>query len=291
MALSSSETRAAGVVVLRKGREVLLIHRPKYDDWSFPKGKLEHDEPATVAAVREVDEETGLQVRLGRPLHRQHYPIRGGHKFVDYWVGRVVGDSGDVSDYQPTAEVDQAVWLPVDEAEKRLTYSRDRDTLHEAMKARKPTTSLVVLRHAEARARTTWRGEDRARPLLVAGRKQAVTAAGILAAYGIRRIVTSTSTRCVQTVLPYADDTGLPVEKLAVLSEEESEKRAVGHLVQSLMAELPERGGTVLCTHRPVLPWVLEAANGHDLKLEKGELAVFHMRKGRVVAVERHQAG
>lgn len=283
------EIPAAGVVVFRSGPEVLVIHRPKYDDWSFPKGKLDRGEPATVAAVREVDEETGLRVRLGRPLRSQHYPVRGGRKIVHYWVGRVAGPDDDVSRYQPNAEVDQVAWLPVEEAAERLTYARDRRTLREAVRARKRTTPLVVLRHGEARARATWHRDDRLRPLLVAGRRQAVSVAGILAAYDVRRIVTSPSARCVQSVVPYADDTGLPVEELPLLSEEVAEKGPVVELVSTLLAELRGYGGTVLCTHRPVLPWVFTGLGWRDLKLEKGELAVFHLRKGRVVAMERHR--
>ena len=89
---------AAGAVVWRKGREVLLVHRPRYDDWSFPKGKLDRGERAAVAAVREVEEVTGLRVRLGRPLEDQVYPTGRGRKRVHYWVGRVVGDD-DVAGY------------------------------------------------------------------------------------------------------------------------------------------------------------------------------------------------
>src|SRR3954469_10161873 len=102
MATTSShgDILAAGAVVLRKGR-VLLVHRPAYDDWSFPKGKLDPGEHAAVAAVREVGEETGVRVRLGVPLARQSYPNGGRTKVVDYWIGRVVGDA-DVSGYPVT---------------------------------------------------------------------------------------------------------------------------------------------------------------------------------------------
>src|SRR6188472_3608982 len=94
---------AAGAVVLRQHNdEVLLVHRPKYDDWSFPKGKLDRGEHATSAAIREVEEETGVRIRLGVPLRDQRYPIRAGTKLVHYWVGRAVGD-GDVSGYQPNS--------------------------------------------------------------------------------------------------------------------------------------------------------------------------------------------
>ena len=97
---------SAGAVVLRKASgsngkgelEVLLVHRPKYDDWSFPKGKLDRGETTAAAAVREVEEETGLRVRLGVPLSRQSYPNGARTKVVDYWTGRVTGDH-DVSTY------------------------------------------------------------------------------------------------------------------------------------------------------------------------------------------------
>jgi len=283
--------QAAGAVVFRPGREVALVHRPKYDDWSFPKGKLDRGEPTTVAAVREVEEETGLRIRLGRPLRAQRYPVRGGEKLVHYWAARVAdAASDDVASYAVNAEIDAVAWVPVEEAARRLTYSRDRATLAEAVKVRKATTPFVVLRHGDARARATWHGDDRLRPLLVAGRRQAVTAAGILAAYDVRRVVTSPSVRCVQSVAPYAGDAGLPTEELAVLSEEEAEKGAVTAVVRELFAGLAAHGPTVVCTHRPVLPWVFEGLGIRDPRLEKGELAVLHVRKGSVVATERHQA-
>ncbi|MEX0426758.1 NUDIX domain-containing protein [Nocardioides sp. DS6] len=284
-----ARVQAAGAVVFRPGREVLLVHRPKYDDWSFPKGKLDRGEPTTVAAVREVEEETGLQVRLGRPLRGQRYPVRGGEKVVHYWAARVAdGASDDVASYPVNDEIDRVAWVPVDEAATRLTYPRDRDTLAEAVKVRKATVPFVVLRHGEARARSGWRGDDRLRPLLVAGRRQAVTAAGILAAYDVARVVTSPSTRCMQTVAPYAGDADVPVEELAALSEEEAEKGAVAALSGDLLGALPDRGPTVVCTHRPVLPWIFEALGVHDPRLEKGELMVLHVRHGAVVATERH---
>ena len=282
--------QAAGAVVFRSGREVVVVHRPKYDDWSFPKGKLDRGEPVTVAAAREVEEETGLRVRLGRPLRPQRYPVRGGHKEVHYWAARVAaGASDDVSTYVTNDEIDKVAWVPVDQARRILTYQRDRATLAEAVKVRKPTVPFVVLRHADARARASWHGEDRLRPLLVGGRRQAVTAAGILAAYDVRRILTSPSVRCTQTVAPYAADAGLTLEELAVLSEEGGDENAVAELSATLLGELANRGPTVVCTHRPVLPWIFAALGVRDPRLEKGELMVLHVRKGAIVASERHQ--
>src|SRR3954462_9804173 len=102
---------SAGAVGLGPGGEVLLVHRPKYDDWSFPKGKLDRGEHATSAAVREVEEETGLRIRLGGPRNARRYPSPADPTFVPDGVGRAVGD-GDVSDYQPNAEIDEVAWFP-----------------------------------------------------------------------------------------------------------------------------------------------------------------------------------
>ncbi len=149
---NGAEVVAAGAVVSRKGPEVLLVHRPKYDDWSFPKGKLDPGEHETTAAVREVAEETGLDIRLGPPLTSQRYAIRNGEtvvKRVHYWAGRAVGGN-DVSSYKPNEEIDKVAWVGLDKAAKRLTYDRDRETLEEFRAFRKKTHPLVVLRHGKA---------------------------------------------------------------------------------------------------------------------------------------------
>ena len=279
---------AAGAVVLSGGRQVLLVHRPKYDDWSFPKGKLDRGEHVTAAAVREVEEETGLRVRLGRPLSAQTYPTSKGHKTVHYWIARTTAGD-DVSGYVANDEIDQVAWVPVDKAAQLLTYRRDRHLLAEALESRERTRTLVVLRHADAWARRGWHGDDRLRPLLVAGHRQAVRLAPVLAAYDVRRVVTSSSARCVQTVVPYCQATGAVPELADVLSEEDAGPRKVRRLVEAVLDRLKGSGPTVLCTHRPVLPHVFDALGLDDPELEKAELLVVHSRKGRVVAVERHR--
>jgi len=275
--------------VFRTGGEVLLVHRPKYDDWSFPKGKLDPGESAPAAAVREVEEETGLRIVLCRPVSPQRYPVRGTPKTVRYWVGRAVG-SDDVSGYAANDEIDQVAWVPVREAYARLSYAYDRQTLEEAHAVRKRTVPLVVLRHGEARARSGWHHDDRLRPLVEAGRRQAVAVAGTLAAYGVRRIVTSPSARCVETVAPYVSDSGLAATSLPLLSEEDGEPVAVQSLAAELLDELPGAGGAVLCSHRPVLPWIFEGLGVPQIALDKGEMVVLHVRKGRILATERHPA-
>jgi 8-oxo-dGTP pyrophosphatase MutT (NUDIX family)/phosphohistidine phosphatase SixA len=279
----AGEIRAAGAVVLRRGH-VLLVHRPAYDDWSFPKGKLDRGEPAPVAAVREVGEETGIRVRLGVPLTSQSYPTGGRTKVVDYWVGRVVGDA-DVSGYLVNAEIDEVDWVPVEKAEKRLSHRRDRETLGEALATGKKTRAFVVVRHGKARSRKAWRKDDRTRPLLVAGVAQARAAAPVLAAYGVTRIVTSSSTRCAETVAPYAEHTGWPMTRTDGLSEEDATDSSVLDIVDELLHSDED---AVLCTHRPVLPAVYDAMGIPAEQQSTGELVIVHHRQGRVRALERH---
>ncbi|WP_418057849.1 NUDIX hydrolase [Pimelobacter simplex] len=285
---------AAGVVAFRPGREVLLVHRPKYDDWSFPKGKLDRGEHPTAAAVREVAEETGVHVRLGPPLPTQRYPVARRNKTVHYWTGRVVGDD-DVSSYRPNEEIDQVAWVPVDDAPERLSYDRDRDTLADALRVRRKTHAVVVLRHAQARSRAAWRGPDPGRTLLKVGEAEADRLVPLLAAYGVTRVVTSTSTRCVQTVRPYAETAGYAFDLRPRLTEENAAARPVTKLVHDLLdPDGPPSAAenAVLCTHRPVLPLVLDAAGvelAPDAPLAPAEMLVLHVRKGRVVAVERHR--
>ena len=267
---------------------VLLVHRPRYDDWSFPKGKLDPGEHVVAAAVREVEEETGLHVRLGPPLTGQRYPVAGGRtKAVSYWVGRAVG-SDDVSGYRPNAEIDRVAWFPVDEALKRLSYDHDRATLREAYPTRRKTHALVVLRHGEARSRKAWRRQDdRLRPLLQAGRHQAQRLIPMLAAYDVTRIVSSSSTRCVETVGPYSDTTGWKLELEDGLSEEEATAQTVTAVVDELVHG---DEGAVLCSHRPVLPTIFDALGVPDPELAAGEMLVAHLRRGTVVATELQRA-
>ena len=281
---------AAGAVVTRKstgGVEVLLVHRPKYDDWAFPTGKLAPGEHPASTAVREVEEETGVRITLGPPLAQQDYVVRNGEprdKVVHYWVGRLAeGEDGDVSGYRPNTEVDAVVWVPLERAGLKLTYERDRETLAEAAALRKRTAPLVVLRHASASPRKEWRHDDRDRPLDDKGRSQALALIPLLAAFGVRRVVSSSSNRCWTTVEPYADAVHVDLEMTDALSEEDATPATVGYRVGLLAAKDTP---TVLCTHRPVLPMVFEALGVADRKLAAGQLIVVHVREGAAVAEE-----
>jgi 8-oxo-dGTP pyrophosphatase MutT (NUDIX family)/phosphohistidine phosphatase SixA len=282
---------AAGAVVTRKGangREVLLVHRPKYDDWSFPKGKQDPGEHITSTAVREVLEETGVEIRLGVPLRPQLYIVSGGRsKTVHYWVGHVVGDD-DVSTYQANDEVDDLGWFSPTAAAERVTYLDDIDLLEQFRRRRKTTSALLVLRHAKAQKRGTWDGPDPLRPLNEVGEAQAQALVPLLHAFGVSRVLTSSSTRCVQTVLPYAREQVLPVHEVDELSEEEFHESTAAAFLAHLMTT-PEP--SVLCSHRPVLPRLFEILGISEEPLAPAESVVCHHRKGRLVATERHSVG
>ncbi|MFL6023218.1 MAG: NUDIX hydrolase [Marmoricola sp.] len=278
---------AAGAVVLRKdnGGEVLLVHRPKYDDWAWPKGKQEDGEHITTTAVREVLEETGVEIRLDRPLTRQVYAVSGGKvKTVHYWVGRVVGDP-DVSAYEVNEEIDQVAWFDFDKARAMLTYADDIELLDEVLQHAKRTTALVVARHGRATKRSTWTGVDDERPLTTVGRMQARALIPVLSAFGISRIVSSDSLRCLHTVAPYARDHVLAIEAVPGINEEDSTPVTVATTVSSLLVT---KENAVLCTHRPVLPQILESLGITEEPLSPGEIVVVHHRKGKVVATERY---
>jgi len=283
--------RAAGAVVWRRqnGLEVLLIHRPQYDDWTFPKGKLDDDEVAPEAAVREVREESGLRVTLGSPLPDQHYTMGRGaqarrKKVVQYWAARAVGGH-DVGDFKPNDEVDVVRWVRLVKARRQLSYPRDVELLDDFEVLDRRTTPLLVVRHAEARRRKSWRGEESERPLTAAGSRQSSRLASLLRAYGVGRVTTSDAARCVDTMLPFVNATKAEIALRPELSEEAFDPAAVGRRVHRV---LQNRRRTALCSHRPVLPTVFDALGVEHVHLKPGEVAVVHHRRGTVHAFERH---
>ena len=124
MAPVSDRVDAAGGVVERDGR-ILLVHRPRYDDWTLPKGKLDPGESFEDAALREVEEETGLRCTLGRELPSTRYEVNGRPKLVRYWLMAPQGER----DFVPNDETDDLRWVTPDEARALLSYDRDRDVL------------------------------------------------------------------------------------------------------------------------------------------------------------------
>jgi 8-oxo-dGTP pyrophosphatase MutT (NUDIX family)/phosphohistidine phosphatase SixA len=284
---------AAGAVLTREdpiqGTEVVIIHRKRYDDWTLPKGKLDVGESLPACAVREVQEETGVTIRLGVPLDWISYQAgNAGLKKVHYWGGVEL----DSAPRAPDAEVDVVTWLPVRAALGQLTYSHDHFLLQQHL-AQPPTTPLIILRHAKAMDRKDWSRKDAARPLSSRGRRQARMLIPMLRAYGVTKLVSSSSTRCTTTVLPYAHDLELSVETYSLLSEEEGENapKRVASLARKIRAATLASGEpTAICVHRPVLPHILDALEMAPATLVTGEFLVAHLNgKGTVHALERHR--
>ncbi|WP_214415847.1 NUDIX hydrolase [Sphaerisporangium fuscum] len=283
--------RAGGAVVWRgdlRAPEVAVVHRPKYDDWSFPKGKLKPGEHVVAGAVREVAEETGLSVALGRHLPPVHYLKGGRLKRVDYWAARVVEQVAE----DPSDEVDALEWLSLEEARTRLTYEWDAGLLRALMAAPLDTTPFVLVRHGYAGNRQDWHGDDDLRPLDEAGQEQARTVAELLTGYRPTSLVSSPSRRCVQTLLPYAAEEALRIRTERLLTETDHDPPLTLALALSL---LDEGEPTALCGHGKVLPELISAMcesrfEGHveDPHLRKGGVAVLHHVAGKIVAVDRY---
>lgn len=284
----SGEVVAAGAVVWRRsdqGPQVLLIHRPKYDDWSFPKGKVDRDEHVLVAAVREVLEETAVRVRIGAPLPTVRYQLDGGRsKTVYYWHGTPTPAAPGDEPFTPMAEVDDVTWLPVEDARRRLTHERDRQLLDALIP--RPSTPLIVLRHAEALERRRWSGPDPERPLTENGKGQADRLVAIFGAYGVREVITSPAVRCVETVRPYADLNHVPIRTEPSFAEEASAAETTDRARALRAARVP----TVWCAHRPTMPLLADALGVQPFALTPGNLLVFHREASRdtYAATETH---
>jgi 8-oxo-dGTP diphosphatase len=287
---------AAGAVVWRgdeQAPEVALVHRPAYDDWSFPKGKVDAEEHLLAAALREVAEELGAGVRMGVPLPTARYTVRGVPKTVHYWSARWTAGA-----FTPNDEVDQVAWLPAVEARSRLSHAGDQHLLDAFLAAPRVTEPAVAVRHAKARSRSTWTEDDAARPLTPRGRRQADLFAALLdGGYGPLRVVTSPWWRCVQTVEPYAFATRSTLELLDVLGEDEFEEDVA--FARDEIARLAEvSAGLILCSHGNVMPDIVDVLLAGDDSLAerlgeptlaKGEFVIVHRSQGRPVAVERHR--
>lgn len=244
---------AAGAVLWRScasgpAVEIAVIHRPRYDDWSLPKGKIDPGETAPVAAVREVCEETGHHAVLGRRLIAVSYPVAQGIKTVHYWAARSTG-----GEFTPGPEVDELIWLPVADAMDRLSYSHDRKVLRRFIKKPADTHSVLIVRHGTAGSRSRFPGDDALRPLDKRGRAQAEALVPQLMAFGATDVYAADRVRCRQTVEPLAAELGVPIHDETELTEEAyAEDPGRGRERALQIAAQP--GTPVICTQGKVIP-------------------------------------
>lgn len=301
---------AAGIVCWRveKGQfKVLIVHRGQYNDWGWPKGKQDPGETLPVTAVRETKEEAGIKVRLGRKLTEIRYDLpKGISKEVHYWSSKVTDKELSKAKFKPNKEIDEIRWVDAQQAEKLLTYERDKELLAQTLElfesSQLETRAIIVLRHAEALPRSEWSKTDGDRPLTETGQLQAKSLTKLLAAFNVRRVVTSPWKRCLDTVKPFGKKQKLKIIERSQLSEL-GNQRNPAKTTRVIKDSLKEHKSMILCTHRPALPTVLDtisdyAKNDKSVEIHEGrtlapaEMMVIRMslKTRQVVGVETYNA-
>ena len=288
---------------LKNGKlQVLVIHRPKYDDWSWPKGKLDQGESIAECALREVREEIGLRITLGIPLSATAYSVKQKTKVVYSRAAKtdvhtVVEPDGE--------ECDETMWVSPTKAAQMLSNPTDAQPLNDLVKAHDAgvlnTHPVLIVRHAKAKPRGKWTRAEGERPLAATGRRGPAVSR-MLEAWQPMHVASSPWMRCVQTITPYAALHAIKLKTIKALTEHgatrkpERARKAVQKLFDKYRSQ-------IICTHRPVLPFVLEvlarnstpelakALPGQDPYLEPGSLIVAQQVHGgtpRIVSFEIH---
>ena len=288
----SSPILAAGAVLWRKSEkkkiEVLIIHRPKYDDWTFPKGKAEIGEPLIACAYREVLEETNIETAFGPYLGEVEYLTNDGKKKVFFWSAKVVKEK----DFKPNAEVDQLKWVEVTKVKEMLTLDTDRKILEQFLQIEPDTKPLVLLRHAKAVTRDEWQGEDDDRPLDSYGQIQAKRLLAMYQVFNLEQIHSSDAVRCYDTVVAIAKSLNVKLEVTGKLSEStfKKDKEKAFDYAKDLM-KLNE--SVLLCSHNPILPKMLnKLTKKSEVDADEGKLLpadgwVIHRIGKEVIQIDR----
>jgi len=292
MAETTQVIYAAGAVLWRqvskKKIEIAVIHRPRYDDWSLPKGKLDPNESMIACAYREVMEETGYTPVFGPEIGEATYEVAEGTKLVKYWAAQAVGEPVGTIDH---SEVDELLWLDPENARDKLTLEDDKQLIDFFLEFDSGTTPLVLLRHAKAVKREDWDGDDGDRPLARLGQLQAKRLLPLYLPYAIAEIHSSDAQRCIETIESISRSFEMNPIYSADLSEYgyEKDKEAPLDYVQNLM---DQGKSAIICSHNPILPKMLKKLIGKknfkqlDQKLEPGEAWVLHYRDGEIIAVD-----
>ncbi|MCP9274321.1 8-oxo-(d)GTP phosphatase MutT1 [Mycolicibacterium arenosum] len=269
---------------------VAVVHRPRYDDWSLPKGKVDPGETQPVTAVREVEEETGYACELGRRLAAVSYPVGDHTKRVVYWAARTLG-----GEFTANSEVDELEWLTVKQAIKRLQYPDDRKIIRRFAKVPADTSTVLIVRHGTAGRKSRYKGDDRKRPLDKHGRAQAESLVGQLLAFGATTVYAAPRVRCHQTVGPLAEELGVEITDEPTLTEEAfaDDKRSARHRVLDIAKLSANSHATpVICTQGKVIPELIawwcdrDGVRPDKSRNRKGSTWVLSLSGGKLVAAD-----
>ena len=286
---------AAGALVWRKSKEkkieIAVIHRPKYNDWTIPKGKVELSESSIACAYREVIEETSIETEFGMYLGEVKYQSLDGPKQVSFWSAQVVKENT----FTPNSEVDAIKWVEAAKAAKFLSLESDKEILSKFNKLKYESKPLVLLRHAKALSRDEWQGDDDDRPLDSLGQMQAKRLLSIYQAFNLEQIHTSDAIRCYDTVEPMAKALGLKLEVSNKLSESafKKDKEDAFDYARDLIKSDKR---ALLCSHNPILPKVLNKltkksdVESDEEKLYPADAWVIHRIGKEVIQIDRINA-
>ena len=283
------EVQAAGGVLWRPGPagpEVAVVHRPRYDDWSLPKGKRDPGEHLLETAVREVHEETGHRAVAGRSLGTSRYRVldrgRDVPKTVRWWALQALDGR-----FEPGEEVDELRWLTVPRAVRAVTAGGDDGVLARFAACPASTSTVLLVRHARAGSRRRWSGPDDERPLDDVGRAQAAAQAALLPLWAPTAVLTAPAARCRQTVEGAAERLGVPLEVDGALAEDAGQ-------LPARLRELAASGRTVVaCSQgRAIRPAVAELIDEAGLtvadpRAPKGSVWALTFADGRLVDADR----
>jgi 8-oxo-dGTP diphosphatase len=279
---------AAGGVVWRgdhTGTAIAVVHRPRYDDWSLPKGKSQATEPLVATAVREIGEELGAVARPSRRLGSVRYDVDGARKDVTYWAMRYAGGS-----FTPNDEVDRVEWLAPDAARTQLSYDTDKRIVSEFVALPPADAVIVLVRHAKAGKRSEWNGPDAARPLDPVGVEQAEALVPFLDAFGADRVIAADRTRCIDTVAPFAKSIDTEVEVNPLFSDDSFVKSPLATQT-ALLALAKPSCVTVVCSQGLTIPSLIDRLGNGLLEADtkKGAAWVLSLVDGDVLAADYYE--
>ena len=286
---------AAGAIVWRKHKdkftEVAVIHRPKYDDWSFPKGKCEIGEELIACAHREVLEETNIATEFGPFLGKIDYLTSQGPKQVSFWSAKAIDEKA----FTPNSEVDQLQWVALTKVRQLLSMESDKEILDKFIKLKLETKPLVLLRHAKAVSRDEWQGDDDDRPLDDSGENQAKRLLAIYQVFNLSQIHTSDTVRCYSTVEMLAKGLGLKLDVTGKLSESgyrKDKERAFDYAKELFKEDI----NALICSHNPILPKMLnKLSKKSDVEADEEKLSpadgwVIHRVGKEIIQIDRLDA-